>query len=188
MLERSESSILSLNKFSRILSGRNKNILASSWCLCILVVSINGCLNPFAPIIGDTGEQTWSDQTTVGGLLNNFALAYDYQDSLRYADCLSETFTFYYYDVDNGHVDSWFRNDDLRATGGIFNHFDRIDLEWNLIPNEVESFDYADSTLQFIVRFNLTIGDEAPIMGYARFSTIMEEDNKFRFLEWRDDY
>ena len=153
-----------------------------------MVIFLTGCLNPFAPIIGNTGKQTWSAQTTVGGLLNNFALAYDYQDSLRYADCLSETFTFYYYDVENGHFDSWFRDDDLKVTGGMFNHFNRIDLEWNQIPDDVESFDHVDSTLQFIVRFNLTIGDDAPIMGYARFSTRMEEDTKFRFLEWRDDF
>ncbi len=160
-----------------------------TWRLGALVVScFLGCLNPFAPIVGDTGEQTWSDQSTVGGLLNNFELSYDYRDSLRYADCLSESFVFYYYDVDEGRFDSWFRNDDLKATGSIFHHFKRIDLEWNLIPDDVVIFDYPDSTLQFIVRFNLTIGDEAPLMGYARFSARREQDNRFRFLIWRDDF
>ena len=166
MLERTQSALL---------------ILLTAWFVI-------GCLNPFGPVEGDAGERTWTDQATVGELLHNFALSYDYRDSLRYADCLSESFVFHYYDVDNGRFDRWFRDDDLKATGGLFRHFERINLEWNLISEEVERFDIPDSTLQFIVRFNLTIDEEAPLMGYARFSTRMEDDGRFRVLIWRDDF
>lgn len=156
--------------------------------LLISIIILTGCLNPFAPVEGSVGERSWSDQRTVGGLLRNFELAYDYRDSLRYADCLAESFIFYYYNTQNGHFESWFRETDLKATGGMFRGFDRIDLEWNLIPEEVENFTKPDSTIDFIVRFNLELGNEAPLMGFARFSVRSGPDGRFRFLVWYDDF
>ncbi len=152
------------------------------------ITGITGCLNPFAPIEGDFGEMIWSEQKTVGGLLDNFALSYDYRDSLHYADCLDESFEFRYYDVNAGHFDRWFRETDLRATGGMFHAFDRIDLEWNSVPDIVDTFSVPDDTLNFLVGFNLTLGNEVQLMGYARFSVSMKPDSPFRILAWRDDF
>ncbi len=149
---------------------------------------LSGCLNPFAPIEGETGPRTWSDQRNVGGLLNNFALAYDYRDSLHYADCLDENFVFNFYDIENARFDRWFRETDLKTTGALFRTYRRVDLEWNYIPDDVEYFNYPDSTLQFIVRFNLTLDSETPLMGYARFSVRMGNDGKFRVIAWWDDF
>jgi len=154
----------------------------------LALFAAGGCLNPFAPIEGEVGGRIWSDQNTVGGLLQNFALAYDYRDSLRYADCLSEAFVFQYYDVVDGRFDRWFRETDLKATGGMFRAYQNIDLEWNMVPDYVDTFSVADETLDFIVRFNLTLGGEVPLMGYAKFSTRMDEDGRFRILTWRDDF
>ena len=149
---------------------------------------LTSCLNPFAPVEGEVGAQVWSDQSSVGGLLNNFALAYDYRDSLRYAGCLDESFVFHYYDVESGHFDSWFRDTDLKATGGMFRAFNRIDLEWNSVPAEVEDFNLADSNYAFIVRFNLTLGSEVPLMGYASFTVRMGDDERFRIMVWQDTF
>ena len=154
----------------------------------LLTLIYTGCLNPFAPVEGEIGARTWSDQETVDGLLHNFALAYDYQDSLRYADCLAETFIFHYYDVVNGRFDHWYRETDLKTTGGLFRAYENIDLEWNLVPDTVYTFNLPDETLDFIVRFNLTLGTEVPLMGYANFSVRMSNDGRFRFLSWRDDF
>lgn len=154
----------------------------------LITILSAGCLNPFAPIEGEVGQRIWQDQATIGELLHNFSLAYDYRDSLRYADCLDESFVFNYYDVDNGRIDRWFRDTDLKATAGIFKNFDPIDLEWNLLPVEVEDFSTPDSTLEFVVRFNLTLGQDVPLMGYARFSARMGYDRRFRILSWRDDF
>ncbi len=153
-----------------------------------VIAGITGCLNPFAPIEGDAGEMIWSEQKTAGGLLDNFARAYDYRDSLHYADCLDESFELRYYDVNTGHFDCWFRETDLKATGGLFHAFDRIDLEWNSVPDYVSKFSEPDSTLDFLVGFNLTFGNEVPLMGYARFSVRMGDDGRFRILVWRDDF
>jgi len=144
------------------------------------------CLNPFAPVEGEVGMATWQSQTTISGLLCNFKLAYNYRDSLRYADCLAESFVFHYYDVKNGRFERWFRETDLKATGGLFRNFNQINLEWNHIPVWVESFERPDTT--FNVRFNLTISEEIPLMGYARFSVRKEKDDKYRVLVWRDDF
>ncbi|MDP8240292.1 MAG: hypothetical protein P9X24_14480 [Candidatus Hatepunaea meridiana] len=146
------------------------------------------CLNPFAPVEGDVGQRIWSDQGSIGGLLDNFALAYDYRDSLRYADCLDESFIFHYYDIVNGHFDRWFRETDLKATGRMFKAFDNIDLEWNLVPDYVDTFSQPDIDLDFIVRFNLTLGNEVPLMGYARFIARKGVDGRFRIISWRDDF
>ena len=91
-----------------------------------------GCLNPFAPIEGDVGETVWSDQRTVRGLLDNFALSYDYRDSLRYSDCLDESFVFRYYNAERGYYDSWFRETDLITTGGMFRAFDLLSNHHNI--------------------------------------------------------
>jgi len=154
----------------------------------LLPLLLAGCLNPFAPMEGEAGSESWSPQLDVGGLLHNFALAYDYRDSLRYADCLDKSFVFSYYDVERGRFDSWFRDADLKATGGLFRTYDRIDLEWNMVPEDARRFNLPDSTLAFIVRFNLTLGDEAPLMGYARFSVRMSDDRRFRVMQWQDDF
>lgn len=152
------------------------------------VLILTGCRNPFAPLSGNIQAQMWSDQRDVGGLLHNFALAYDYRDSLRYADCLAEGFVFEFYDVDNGRFDRWFRITDLKTTGALFRHWKTIDLEWVMVPEEVRRFNYPDSTLNFIVHFNLTLGIEPPLLGFARFGVRMFPDGRFRILSWRDDF
>jgi len=159
----------------------------NSLALLIPLLVTVGCLNPFAPEEGSAGAQTWTDQKTVGGLLENFGLSYDYRDSLRYADCLARSFEFTYYDDKNGRDDRWFRDTDLKTTGGLFRYYDKIDLEWNFIPVYAENFSQPDTTLDFIVKFNLTIGDEPPLIGYAHFSVRMGDDGKFRVLQWRDN-
>ena len=154
--------------------------------LALVGLTTFACLNPFAPVEGDAGSSSWSDQSTVGGLLQNFALAYNYRDSLRYSECLAESFIFYYYDAENGRDDSWLRETDLKATAGMFRSFDPIDLEWNQPARWIEDFAQPDTTIEFPVRFNLTLGQEPPLMGYARFS-VRKEEGTFRVLVWRDD-
>jgi len=151
-------------------------------------IFLQSCLNPFAPILGEFGGRSWTDQTTVGELLQNFALSYDYRDSLHYADCLSESFVFNYFDIENGRSDRWFRDTDLKATGAIFRNYEQIALEWSQVPVQVESFSQSDTTILFRVRFNLLLDEEVPIFGYAQFTTRREGEGKFQILNWQDDF
>jgi len=156
--------------------------------ILLLTISLQSCLNPFAPVEGEIGERSWRDQVTIGELLHNFAMSYDYRDSLRYADCLSESFVFNYFDIENGRSDRWFRDTDLRATGAIFRIFTHINLEWSQVPSQVVNFGQSDTTIQFRVRFNLSLDEEVLIFGYARFTTRREGEGRFLILNWQDDF
>ena len=59
----------------------------------------------------------------MGGLLQNFATAYQLGDSLQYADLLDEQFQFQYYDPKLQRTDGWYRDTDLRATARMFRSF-----------------------------------------------------------------
>ncbi len=95
---------------------------------------------------------------------------------------------FKFYDQNNEREDRWFREIDLKTTGAMFRSFDPINLEWNLIPEWVEDFGGADTTVDFVVKFNLSLGEDLLLMGYAGFSVRKEEQTKFKLLLWQDDF
>jgi len=147
-----------------------------------------GCRNPFAPELGISASSLWTDQSTVGGLLQNFRNAYNFADSLHYADCLSDDFTFFYYDPDENRFDQWYRETDLTTTGRLFRHFQSIRLTWGSVSDYVENFSREDSLLDFQVPFNLTLDDLSPLYGFAHFSVYRPAGSGFQILVWRDDF
>ncbi|MDK9699779.1 MAG: hypothetical protein OEM52_06525 [bacterium] len=154
-----------------------------------ILFALTGCEhNLFAPQRGDEQSGLWNEQASVGGLLANFTNSYLYRDSSRYADCISESFLFTYYDPDRGRYDQWYRITDLTATGALFRTYDDIRLTFGTLSSEVSSLNQSDTLISFQVSFNLELGDQLPIFGYARFETRKETDGKFRFVSWRDDF
>lgn len=179
----------------RTLSGRGARPLV----FALLGLVLAGCENPFAPPLGDP-VSVWSDQTTVGGLLENFRTAYIRRDSLRYAECLAcPDFRFNYFDADLGD-NAWMpRETDLAATGALFRHFSSLDLRWIGVTDELAAVDAVDSLVSFTVFFELGLGFDV-INGHARFTAVRrapvgEEcfgpihgtDPVFRLLQWDDD-
>ncbi|KPL06233.1 hypothetical protein AMJ86_09295 [bacterium SM23_57] len=158
-----------------------------SFVLLMAVLAV-GCNNPFAPELGNPASSLWTDQVTVGGLLQNFRNAYNYADSLHYADCLADDFTFFYFDPDENRFDQWYRETDLTTTGRLFRHFQSIRLIWGSLPLEVEDFSQVDSLLDFQVPFNLTLNDLAPLYGFAHFSVYRPAGDRFQIVVWRDDF
>lgn len=159
---------------------------------CTLLLFLSGCLNPFAPVLGDPSASLWTDQQTVGELLANFRNAYNLQDSLRYADCLANNFSFQYYDIENERDDQWGRDTDLKATGGLFRNFDQVFLTWYAVPPAISEFAAADSSLEFDVSFNLSLygtGNAASydLYGFARFTVLKETSDRFRIIIWKDN-
>lgn len=160
---------------------------------------LSGCDNPFAPELGDP-ISIWTDQTTVGGLLENFRNAYIRQDSLRYAECLScPDYQFHYFDADLGEYDWMPRETDLRTTGRMFRHYSSIDLNWVGLGEELAQVATPDSLVRFTLFFELRLGIEV-ITGSARFSVlrghpvddicqspIFEDRDVFRIVQWDDD-
>ena len=155
----------------------------------MIALLFTGCThNPFAPKLGNGQSGLWSDQKTIGGLLTNFVNSYVYRDSTRYADCLSESFLFMYYDPDNGRFDQWYRQTDLQTTGALLRTYEDIRLTFGNLPPELTNFNKPDTVVSFQVSFNLELGGQLPVFGFAMFDARQESDGKFRLVEWRDDF
>jgi len=158
--------------------------------LIIFIAFFSGCLNPFAPEEGELSGDLWKPQVTVGEMLQNFQTAYSLRDSLRYADLIADEFVFQYWDNSQpGHerYDQWYRETELKATGGMMRAYDRLDLRWGDY-SAMENFSFPDSAAEFYVRYNLVVENYPPLTGFAYFRTRMGEDGRFRIVMWRDDF
>lgn len=156
-----------------------------------LSFSLSGCLNPFAPVMGNPSTSLWTEQQTVGELLDNFRNSYNFQDSLRYADCLDQSFIFIYYDVIEEREDQWGRDTDLKTTGGLFRNFDQINLTWYAVPDSIKNFAEENINLEFDASFSLSLygyggGSVYDLYGFANFTVKKESDDRFRILTWKD--
>jgi hypothetical protein len=169
------------------------------WLPALLGMLTAGCSNPFAPPLGDP-VSIWRDQTTLGGLLENFRSAYERRDSLRYAECLScSDYRFNYFDPSLGDYAWMPREVDLATTGRLFRHFSRVELRWIGLGEELATIDAIDSLVSFTVFFELGLGVEV-IYGHARFSALRSSPGEeacqspiygdqavFRLQQWDDD-
>lgn len=147
-----------------------------------------GCLNPFAPEEGVFNSSLWDEQTSVGGLLENFRTAYRLRDSVRYADLLAEEFVFQYFDLDLSRYEQWYRETELRVTGGLMRNVDNLDLRWGPIPISLDTLSNPDTTVEFTINYSLTAGELASLSGFARFRVRAGSDSRFRIVFWGDDF
>jgi hypothetical protein len=157
-----------------------------------MFVPITGCLNPFAPTLGNSSQSVWTQAQTVGELLDNFRNAYNLRDSLRYSSCLADNFVFYYYDVENERNDQWGRDTDLKATGGLFRNFDDVTLTWYGIADTISDFSQEGLEKEFDISFNLSlfrsVGNAAyDLYGLAHFTVSKAPGGKFRIVSWKDN-
>ncbi len=175
-------------------SQRDKALRGVSLLLMFVVALLfalaifSGCLNPFAPEEAGLSSDIWDTQNTVGGLLRNFRTSYTLKDSLRYADLIADEFVFEYFDPNLGRYDQWYRDTELRTTGGLMRYVDHLDLRWGPLPADLDTFSRADTTVEFTVNFSLTAGDVAAVSGFARFQARAGHDGRFRLVLWRDDF
>jgi len=146
-----------------------------------------GCLNPFAPELGEAGGSQVPQADTIGGMLELFRYAYINKDSLYYSQLLDSAFVFQYYDEANSRYDQWYRQTDLRATAGLFQSFETIDLTWYNLSSEDRDFSLENSLRQILVNFNLRL-DSRLIYGFARLDCFKRPGNKFKITAWRDDF
>jgi hypothetical protein len=147
------------------------------------------CLNPFAPSWdNEAGQQICPSLTETEGMFCNFKNAYSFKDTTIYGSLLSQNFTFIYRDYDRGIDVSWGREDEMRATFGLFQSAQSLSIIWNNIVSES-----GDSLRKTVVRgFNLNItfnpSDITRVDGYANL-TFEREDFKsnWKILRWRDE-
>jgi hypothetical protein len=147
-----------------------------------------GCANPFAPALRGEAESVWTDASTVGEMLQNFATAYELRDSLRYSELLDESFQFSYYDAELGRDDGWFRETDLLSTSRLFRAYQNISLIWSGLDSTIEATSVSDTPVDFGVHYQLVLEDLTPLLGFARFTVIKPEGERFRILLWQDEF
>lgn len=161
--------------------------------LCLITVFIvSSCVNPFAPRLTktlETGDFVITEQQTPEEVLQNFKVSYTFQDSLLYTDLLDTAFVFVYFDPragTSGQWTHWNREEDLITTGGLFRHFDVIDLVWNATLSGW----VGEEEGQLSKGFNLTLvsqDSDYRISGRAVFTFRKCVDNKWRIVRWKDE-
>ncbi len=101
----------------------------------ILLITLSGCLNPFAPSLTDKEANQnliITDQKTPEEVLINFSYAYNFKDSLVYSDLLDSSFLFISKNFATDPVTdiTWGRDVDIKTTVGLFRHFQTLNLIW----------------------------------------------------------
>jgi hypothetical protein len=151
-------------------------------------VVFSGCLNPFAPGRDDSPAASACDPMTIPGIFQCFQAAYTFRDTTVYGPLLAENFVFVYRDYERGIDVTWGRDDEMRASYGLFRNAQRLDLIWNTIVSSSQ-----DSTQMNIVRsFNLTITfnptDVERVDGYANLTfQRLRATDPWKIIRWRDE-
>jgi hypothetical protein len=160
--------------------------------LLVSLVMLFSC-NPFAPGLEtseDAGDSILGDPKTVEGVFQNIKYAYTFRDTSIYGQLLSSEYTFIYRDYDRGVDVSWGRDEEMRATNGLFTNVQRLDLVWNNIISL--STDSAHTRVQVSRNFNLTVtfnpSNVERADGYANFVLARREPNQpWHIIRWRDE-
>lgn len=121
------------------------------WSLLILFNA--GCINPFAPGLDNSPARASCDPTTVDGVFQCFQNAYSFRDTLSYGQLLAGSFIFVYRDYEVGIDITWGRDDEIRATYGLFENVQNLDLIWNNYVTKTET----DTSVTAVRSFNLTV-------------------------------
>lgn len=153
-----------------------------------------GCVNPFAPQADTSPSESACDPTRTTpagipeGVFQCFQAAYTFRDTSVYGQLLAEDFVFIYRDYQLGIDITWGRDDEMRATYGLFRNAQKLDLIWNNIISTAR-----DSMRVNVVRgFNLTITfnptDIERVDGYANliFQRTHSTD-PWKIVQWRDE-
>ncbi|MBI4534871.1 MAG: hypothetical protein HY708_01245 [Ignavibacteriae bacterium] len=161
----------------------------STRCAILLTAILTaGCLNPFAPGIDRSPAQSSCDPSTVEGVFQCFQAAYTFRDTTVYGQLLDPNFIFVYRDYEIGIDVTWGRDEEMRATYGLFQNAQKLDLIWNNIVSTS-----TDSTRVNVVRgFNLTItfnpSSIERVDGYANLTfTRLTTADPWKILRWRDE-
>ena len=161
--------------------------------MSIPFVFILAACNPFAPGLDDSPDATsklLSDQKTPDGVFQNLKYAYTLRDTSIYGQLIDGNFTFVYHDYDRGVDVTWGRDEEMRATSGLFLNAQRLDILWN---NVVSSSIDSTSTRAMIKRgFNLTVtfnpSDIVYIDGYANLTLErIQAEDPWMIVRWNDE-
>jgi hypothetical protein len=154
----------------------------------LVLLCAGGCINPFAPRLDTSPLDEALDPRTVPGVFRKFQKAYSNRDTTSYGELLDSRFTFVYRDYEQQIDVSWGRDEELRATYGMFQSAQRIDLIWNDIVSTTE-----DSTQLNVIRsFTLTVMlNPTDILTAAGIANVTLErkhsTDPWKMIAWRDE-
>ncbi len=158
--------------------------------LCLSLLFLSACWNPFAPTEGPLEgaiSLTLTDQRSPDEVLQNFRYAYVYRDSLVYSNLLDTSVIFVYYDPDVGGTGGyafWGRDTELRTTGRLFRTFDNFTLVWNATIAEDTS---QNGTISLTKTFDLSIAGDIFLSGNAVFDFVSDSSGTWRIHRWEDE-
>jgi hypothetical protein len=149
-------------------------------------LSLISC-NPFTPGLDTSPAEASCDPTTIDGVFRCIQVAYTFRDTSVYAPLLDENFVFVYRDYENGGIDvTWGRDTELRATFGLFQNAQRLDLIWNNTISE--SRDTLLNHTNVIRGFNLSIAfNPSDISRVSGLANITFDDQSKKIIRWRDE-
>jgi hypothetical protein len=159
--------------------------------LTLIVISIGGCTNPFAPSVNtdfNNGNGAISDQKTIDGVFQNFQYSYTFRDTLIYGKLLAGDFVFTYHDYEQGFDVSWGRDEEMRATDGLFKNSQRLDLIWNRIVLSTEDSLNANIVRGFNLNVTLNPTDVPHADGRVNMSLRKDPETlKWQITRWIDE-
>lgn len=158
----------------------------------VLMLVVSSC-NPFAPGVdfsADDLESILGDTKTVDGVFQNLKYAYTFRDTSIYGQLIDAELTFIYRDYDRGVDVSWGRDEEMRATNGLFMNVQRLDLVWNNIISI--SSDSGNTLVNVSRNFNLTVTFNPSSIeradGYANLVMSRKTaDRPWQIVRWRDE-
>jgi hypothetical protein len=155
----------------------------------LIVAAGSGCVNPFAPRLGDAREAgVCTDLRTVDNVFCVFRNAYSFKDTTLYGAVIDPSFTFVYTDYDRSVDVAWGRDDEMRTTYGLFQSAQSLSLTWN----DLLSSEGDDTTWRAVRGFNLTVtfnpSDVTRVDGYANLTLgRAAKDADWKIVRWRDE-
>jgi hypothetical protein len=156
------------------------------------ILMLAGC-NPFAPGLDESSDNTsklLSDQKTPDGIFQNLKYAYTLRDTSIYGQLLDGNFTFVYHDYDRGVDVTWGRDEEMRATAGLFQNAQRLDILWNDVVSS--SIDSTNTKAMIKRGFNLTVtfnpSDIIYVDGYANLTLArVQAQDPWMIVRWNDE-
>jgi hypothetical protein len=171
----------------------------SVYTYLLLITLISSCNNPFAPGLTDkdpNANMLLTEQRTAEEVLINFSYAYNFKDSLIYADLLDSTFNFSYtnFGTDPITQDHWGRDVDIKTTMGMFRHFQTINLVWDgTLDSRFTNSDSTEKTIWKSFKLTLdggleisTLSGEAIFTFKKKFLNLPDTTGTWKITSWID--
>lgn len=154
-------------RFHRV---RERHIVRMSLFPCALLLILFVACNPFAPQLSDSSSTIqFGDPHTVPGYFQAFRYAYEFKDTSIYGTLLAPDFIFSFRDYNIGVDIQWGRDDDMRATAGLFQYAQTISLLWGDVIDSTGTSTAFDVTREFSLDVTFNPDDIEHVDGRAIF-------------------